>query len=229
MACAATIGRVRSKAPSAAELRRCTAAAVPPSSAMETGGGEPRSASRPLAIRSARRSSPPRSWSAGTRQSSKTISPVCEARQPSLSSLRSRVSPGVPLGTMKTPWPRWPASGSTVATTTWTSAMPPLPMKTFCPSMTQSSPSLRARVWIERTSLPPLGSVTASAASFRSSGRAEALRRPAHELLVGRGLADRGQRQRRHDDRQADARAAPEELLHEDRQRQSGGSTESWA
>ena len=48
--------------------------------------------------------------------------------------------------------------------------MPPLPMKTFWPSMTQSSPSLRARVWIERTSLPPLGSVTASAASCRSPG-----------------------------------------------------------
>ena len=80
------------------------------------------------------------------------------------------VRPGVPLGTMNTPWPRWPASGSTVATTTCTSAMPPLPMKTFWPSMTQSSPSLRARVWIERMSLPPLGSVTASAASFMSSG-----------------------------------------------------------
>jgi hypothetical protein len=36
-------------------------------------------------------------------------------------------------------------------------------MKTFWPSMTQSSPSLRALVWIERTSLPPLGSVTARA------------------------------------------------------------------
>ena len=144
-----------------------------------TGGGEPRSASRPFAIRA--RAGAPRRRGAGrpgTRQSSKTISPVCEARQPSLSSLRSSVSPGVPFGTMKTPWPRWPASGSTVATTTWTSAMPPLPMKTFCPSMTQSSPSLRARVWMERTSLPPLGSVTARAASLMSLGRAEALRAP---------------------------------------------------
>ena len=155
--------------PSAAELRRCTAASGPPSSAVDAGGGEPCSASRPLAIRSASRSSPPSSWSAGTRQSSKTISPVCEARQPSLSSLRNIVSPGVPLGTMNTPCPRWPASGSTVATTTWTSAIPPLPMNTFWPSITQSSPSLRARVWIDRTSLPPLGSVTARAASLMSS------------------------------------------------------------
>ena len=43
-------------------------------------------------------------------------------------------------------------------------------MNTFWPSITQSLPSRRARVWIERTSLPPLGSVTASAASFRSPG-----------------------------------------------------------
>jgi hypothetical protein len=43
-------------------------------------------------------------------------------------------------------------------------------MNTFWPSMTQSEPSLRARVWIERMSLPPLGSVTASAASLRSPG-----------------------------------------------------------
>jgi len=59
IACAATIGRVRSNAPSAAELRRCTAFSVPPSSAAEAGGGEPRSASRPFAIRSVRRCSPP--------------------------------------------------------------------------------------------------------------------------------------------------------------------------
>ena len=48
--------------------------------------------------------------------------------------------------------------------------MPPFPMKTFWPSITQSPPSLRARVWIERMSLPPLGSVTARAASLMSSG-----------------------------------------------------------
>ena len=95
IAWAATMGRVRSKAPSA-----------------------PSSAARPLAIRSRSRSSPPSSRSAGTRQPSSAISPVCEARQPSLSSLRSIVSPGVPFGTTNTPWPRCPASGSTVATTT---------------------------------------------------------------------------------------------------------------
>ncbi len=54
-------------------------------------------------------------------------------------------------------------------------------------------------------------------------GRAEALRRPLHELLVGGGLADRRQRQRREDDRQPDAGASPEQFLHQDRERQAGG------
>jgi len=38
-------------------------------------------------------------------------------------------------------------------------------MNTLWPSITQSSPSRRAWVWIERTSLPPLGSVTAMMAA----------------------------------------------------------------
>jgi hypothetical protein len=52
-------------------------------------------------------------------------------------------------------------------------------------------------------------------------GRAEALPRPVHQLLVGGGLPDRRERQGGHDDRQADPCAAPEQLLHEDRQRQA--------
>ena len=52
--------------------------------------------------------------------------------------------------------------------------------------------------------------------------RAEALRRPLNELLVAGGLSDRRQCQRRENDRQPDARAAPEELLHQDRERQTG-------
>ena len=51
---------------------------------------------------------------------------------------------------------------------------------------------------------------------------AEALRRPLEHLLRSRGLADRGQRECRHHDREADARAAPEQLLHEQRQAQPG-------
>jgi hypothetical protein len=48
-------------------------------------------------------------------------------------------------------------------------------------------------------------------------GRAEALRGPLDELLIGGGVADRRQPQRREDDRESDARAPPEQLLHQDR------------
>ena len=69
--------------------------------------------------------------------------------------------PGVPFSTMNDAWPRWPSAGSTVATITLTSAMPPLEMKTFAPLRTHSSPSRRAVVRSDRTSDPALASVTA--------------------------------------------------------------------
>ena len=69
--------------------------------------------------------------------------------------------PGVPLPTTNEAWPRWPSSGSTVATTTWTSAMPPLVMKTLVPFSTHSSPSSLAVVFRLLTSEPACGSVTA--------------------------------------------------------------------
>ena len=65
------------------------------------------------------------------------------------------------LGTMKEAWPRWPSSGSTVATTTFTSAMPPLEMKTLVPLSTHSSPSSLAVVRSDLTSEPAPASVTA--------------------------------------------------------------------
>ena len=61
---------------------------------------------------------------------------------------------------MKDAWPRWPSFGSTVATTTFTSAMPPLEMKTLAPLSTHSSPSRLAVVRSERTSDPAEASVT---------------------------------------------------------------------
>jgi len=70
-------------------------------------------------------------------------------------------SPGVPLGTTNEACPRWPRSGSTVATTTLTSAMPPLEMKTLVPLSTHSSPSRRAVVRSDLTSEPAPASVTA--------------------------------------------------------------------
>ena len=95
---------------------------------------------------------------------------MCDARQPSLSSLRTSFSPGASFGTTNSAWPLWPSSGSTVALTTCTSAMPPLPIQILCPSMTHSSPSRSAVVRRLRTSEPPSGSEIASAASFRSPG-----------------------------------------------------------
>ena len=47
--------------------------------------------------------------------------------------------PGVPGGTTKLAWPRPLSSGSTAATTTWTSAMPPLVIHAFVPLSTHSS------------------------------------------------------------------------------------------
>ena len=86
---------------------------------------------------------------------------VCEARMPSFDSFLPCDRPGVSFGTTNEAWPRWPRSGSTVATTTVTSAMPPFVMKTFVPLRTHSSPSSFAVVRSERTSEPALGSVTA--------------------------------------------------------------------
>ena len=58
---------------------------------------------------------------------------------------------------------------------------------------------------------------------FQVARRAEALRRPLQHLLRRCGLADRRQCERGHHDGQPDPRTAPEQLLHEHRQRQSGG------
>jgi hypothetical protein len=80
---------------------------------------------------------------------------------PSLSSFLPIANPGVPFSTMNDAWPRCPSAGSTVATTTLTSAMPPLEMNTFEPLRTQSSPTRRAVVRSERTSEPAPASVTA--------------------------------------------------------------------
>ena len=80
---------------------------------------------------------------------------------PSFDSFLPCSRPGVPFGITNEAWPRWPSSGSTVATTTWTSAMPPLVMKTLVPLSTHSSPSSFAVVRRLLTSEPACGSVTA--------------------------------------------------------------------
>ena len=47
--------------------------------------------------------------------------------------------PRVPGGTMNVAWPRLPSAGSTDATMTWTSAMPPLVTQVLVPFSTHSS------------------------------------------------------------------------------------------
>ena len=80
---------------------------------------------------------------------------------PILSSFLPCEKPGVPFGTTNDAWPRWPSSGSTVATTTVTSAIPPFEMKTLVPFRTHSSPSSFAVVRSDLTSEPAPASVTA--------------------------------------------------------------------
>ena len=80
---------------------------------------------------------------------------------PSFDSFLPIDSPGVSFGTTNEAWPRCPSSGSTVATTTVTSAIPPFVMKTLVPFRIQSSPSCLAVVRSERTSEPAPASVTA--------------------------------------------------------------------
>ena len=80
---------------------------------------------------------------------------------PSFDSFWPSFRPGLSLVTTNEAWPRWPRSGSTVATTTVTSAMPPFEMKVLVPFRIQSSPSRLAVVRSDLTSEPACGSVTA--------------------------------------------------------------------
>ena len=128
------------------------------------------------------------------------------------------------IGTMNAAWPREPSSGSTVAITTWTSAMPPLVAHAFWPLMTHSpaASSNLARVRTPETSEPAFGSEAQNAATLTSSGGAEAARYPLPDLLARALAEDRRDGERGAHDRHADARVAPEQLLVDDRQRQPG-------
>ena len=95
--------------------------------------------------------------------------------------------------------------------------MPPLVMKTFWPLITQS-PFLRtARVFIDETSEPASGSVTAKAPTRRLLDGAEAGRDPGRDLLRRALGEDRGDRQPGALDGQRDAGAAPGQLLGDQR------------
>ena len=82
---------------------------------------------------------PPSSSRPGTRTSSSTTSEVCDARMPCFLYFWPCDRPLVPGGTTKLAWPRPFSAGSTVATTTWTSAMPPLVIHALVPLSTHSS------------------------------------------------------------------------------------------
>ena len=88
--------------------------------------------------------------------------------------------------------------------------------------MTHSSPSRRARGAQVAHVAAALGLGDRQRGELEVARVAEALGRPAQQLLGRRGLRHRGQRQRRHHDRQPDPGAAPEQLLHEQRQREPG-------
>ena len=77
----------------------------------------------------------------------------------------------MPGGITNAAWPREPSSGSTEATTTWTSAMPPLVAQAFWPFRTHSSlaSSYLARVRSDETSEPASGSDTQKAPTFGSA------------------------------------------------------------
>ena len=158
------------------------------------------------------------------RQSSRKTSAVWRGAQAVLLDLGAHLEAGrVRRDDERRPGRATPSSGSTEATTTWTSAMPPLVAHAFWPLRTHSSlaSSYFARVRSDETSEPALGSETQNDATFGSLG-AEALRDPLPHLLGRAGAEDPRDRERRAHDRHADAGVAPEELLVDDRQRQAG-------
>ena len=150
----------RRRRPSAPPLRARARSSLPRASPCRPGrsrrgSGSPRAGPRPCARRGCRASSP-----------------SCPAG-----------GPACPAPTRNAAWPRWPSVGSTVATTMWTSAMPPLVMNTFVPFSTHSSPSRRAVVRSADTSEPAFGLGDAQRADRGSLRGAEHPRGPLQQLL----------------------------------------------
>src|SRR5215472_12763825 len=125
-----------------------------------------------LASRASSFSLPPTRHRPGTLTSSSTTSAVCEARTPSLRNFCPCDRPFVPGPMMKLACPLLPSAGSTDATTTCTSAMPPLVAHALVPFSTHSSVAswYTALVLIAPTSLPASGSDEQNAPSLTSPG-----------------------------------------------------------
>ena len=136
------------------------------------------------------------------------------ARWPILSRCFSTVTPSASLGTTNAVRPRWPASLSVEAKTTTHDAWPAFVMNIFEPLTTYSSPWRTAVVWIPETSEPAFGSVSANEQRIGSSSSGGS-----HSPLLL--LAAREQHRQRAedvgDDRRPDPRAAPAELLADQR------------
>ena len=115
-------------------------------------------------------SSPPSSCSSGTNTSSSASSAVWDARMPSLRVFLVWLKPSMSEVTRNDACPRWPSWGSTVATTMWTSAMPPLVIQIFSPLSSQPPSTFSARVRMRDTSEPAPGSDTQYAPTLTSSG-----------------------------------------------------------
>ena len=103
-------------------------------------------------------------FAAGTRAPEKISSPVADACNPSFSSSRPTLNPGVSAGTMKALISASPFSVSPVfAVMMYVPAWPALVMKRLPPSMTHEPPSApsscRAVVRVPPASLPAPGSV----------------------------------------------------------------------
>ena len=151
---------------------------------------------------------------------------MCEARRPCFETFVPCEMPLASLiGTTNAAWPREPSSGSTVAITTCTSAMPPFVAHAFWPLITHSplASSNFAVVRTPETSEPGVRLGGAEGGDLDVVRRAEAARDPLADLLAGALAEDRGHRERGAHDRHADAGVAPEQLLVDDRQRQARG------
>ena len=106
----------------------------------------------------------PSIFSAGTSQSVKINSAVCDPLMPILSSIRPTEKPGKSFSTIKPLMPRVPCSGAVSAKTEVTRAIPPLVIKRFEPLRIYLSPLRTAVVRIAAASEPEPASVSANAA-----------------------------------------------------------------
>ncbi len=107
----------------------------------------------------------PSRFSAGTSQSVKISSAVCDPLMPIFSSMRPTEKPGKSFSTMKALIPRVPTFGSVIAKMELTCASPPFVMKRFDPLRIYLSLLRTANVCIAAASEPEPASVRPKAAS----------------------------------------------------------------